>query len=443
MPAESSVNEFIEAVLAGNAVTVERLLVADPALPGADLYAAAVSGNLSAVTSMLRDNPSLALLKGGPREWEPMLYASFSRGFAHAGRPAPDRAGVVRLLLDAGADPNTSYIEEHFPDSPQSALYGATGVANDPAVAEALLSAGADPNDGESIYHAAEGNHRECLELLLHYGADPSARGIPWNNTPLYFLLGYREGQKESATEGACWLLEHGADPNVTSYEIAETPLHLAVRNGRRRATVAMLLDHGADSDLPNARGLTPFALAMRFGNREAMELLRERGADTTLSVVDRLLGACFSGDHGGLREILADRPDLIASLPAEDCAPLIDAAANNNITALRSMLDAGFDIATTGEGGATALHHAAWRGQEDAVAMILAYHPPLDVRCSAYRGTPMDWALHGSTNCGNPDGNYAGIVERLIAAGADIPDVDWGSVTVVDLLRRVRAADC
>ncbi|MEO5931570.1 MAG: ankyrin repeat domain-containing protein [Candidatus Kapaibacterium sp.] len=440
MPTESIINQFIEAMLSGEITNAERLLADDPSLPVADIYSAAAAGSSDAVALMLRNNPSLATLKGGPRGWEPILYASFSRGANISGQAASDRAGVVRLLLAAGADPNTSYIEEHYPDSPQSALYGATGVVNDPSIAEALLSAGANPNDGESIYHAAEENHRECLETLLHYGADLSVRGMPWNNTPLYFLLGYREGVKESATEGARWLLEHGADPNVTSYQIAETPLHRAVRNGRRRATVEMLLDHGADPNLPNARGLTPFALAVRFGNREAMELLRERGADTALSVVDQLLGASVLGEESKVREILAEHPTLIGSLPAEDCAPLIDAAINNNVTALRLMLDAGFDIATTGDAGATALHQAAWHGREDAVAMLLAYHAPLEARCSEYQGTPLDWALHGSMNRGNADGNYPGIVQRLIAAGAQVPDADQGSPAVIDLLRRARA---
>jgi ankyrin repeat protein len=101
-----------------------------------------------------------------------------------------------------------------------SPLYHAC-MANDVAQVEELLLAGADPNDGESVYHAAQLNRRECLALLLAHGADLSGRNAEHHNTPLYFLAGHREGEPgtDAAVLGMRWLLEHGADPNVTSYD--------------------------------------------------------------------------------------------------------------------------------------------------------------------------------------------------------------------------------
>lgn len=62
------------------------------------------------------------------------------------------------------------------------ALYYAS-VANDVAEVERLLTAGADPNDGESIFHAAEKNHRAVIDLLFQRNArehgDPSGGGVP------------------------------------------------------------------------------------------------------------------------------------------------------------------------------------------------------------------------------------------------------------------------
>ena len=54
-----------------------------------------------------------------------------------------------------------------YPELPP--LYYAS-VANDLAEVKRLLEAGADPNDGESIYHAAEKNHRAVLDLLKAHG---------------------------------------------------------------------------------------------------------------------------------------------------------------------------------------------------------------------------------------------------------------------------------
>ena len=107
-------------------------------------------------------------------------------------------------------------------------------MADDRALVKKLLSEGANPNDGESVYHAAQLDRRECLEILLAHGADLSSRHAAYGNTPLYFLAGHHESDPNAATvmEGMRWLLEHGADPNVTSEDLNETPLQGLARNG-------------------------------------------------------------------------------------------------------------------------------------------------------------------------------------------------------------------
>jgi hypothetical protein len=93
------------------------------------------------------------------------------------------------LLLAHGADPNTYYATPEFGrESKMHALWAATCQANNPCGCPLLLEAGADPNDSESIYHAAEKFHLECLELLAEFGVNLSNRIQPWNNTPLYFF---------------------------------------------------------------------------------------------------------------------------------------------------------------------------------------------------------------------------------------------------------------
>ena len=53
----------------------------------------------------------------------------------------------AKLLLENGADPNSFYLETaNDPNSVhETALYGAAGVANNPALAKLLLDAGANP----------------------------------------------------------------------------------------------------------------------------------------------------------------------------------------------------------------------------------------------------------------------------------------------------------
>jgi ankyrin repeat protein len=269
-------------------------------------------------------------------------------------------------------------------------LYYAS-VANDLVEVRRLLDGGADPNDGESIYHAAEKNHRDVLDLLKAHGADFSGRHPGWRNTPLYFLAGFAHDKNGEAAwhKGMAYLLEQGADPNVTSYEIQETPLHKIAGSGGNAATARLLLDHGADASIRNAEGKTPYALAVRSGNTAVVELLSDRGGATPLTSEDEFLGACMRGDEQDAREWLAREPDLASVL--------------------------GTEITFAG----TPLHWAAWRGNVAAVRALLAVGAPVNLRDRQFGSSPLGWAAHGSGNCRLADEEYGEIVDRLRAAGA------------------------
>ena len=99
-------------------------------------------------------------------------------------------------------------------------------VSNDLAEVERLLKAGADVNDGESIFHAAEKNHRAVIDLLIQHGCDISGRHSVYGNTPLFFLCGFGDDDHGQAAwyHGVAYLLDRGADPNVSSGERDDTP---------------------------------------------------------------------------------------------------------------------------------------------------------------------------------------------------------------------------
>src|SRR4029077_14046861 len=76
-------------------------------------------------------------------------------------------AEVARLLLDAGASPNTN---NGARQGYRSALKGSVAL-NNPDVARVLLEAGANPNQGRPIGEAPGLRDHRCLELLLSHGA--------------------------------------------------------------------------------------------------------------------------------------------------------------------------------------------------------------------------------------------------------------------------------
>jgi len=285
-----------------------------------------------------------------------------------------------------------------------------------------LLERGANPNDGESVYHSAERNHRDVLQLLLAHGAEISAEHPHWTNTVLYYLAGYREHQPlvTQATEGMRWLLEHGADPNVPSYASRETPLHRVAALGRPATVALMLLEHGADPSRPRADGRTPYDLAVRAGNTPVAELLRERGAAGELRPMDAFLGACAVGDEARAQGVLDANPGLLETLSQSERESVAHAAAAGRVEAVSTLAALGFGIASESADGGTPLHWAAWNGRVDSVRRLLELGAPVNVRDRTYGSSPLAWAAHGSQNCRRADDDYIAVIDLLLEAGVD-----------------------
>jgi ankyrin repeat protein len=457
---DPAIAAFLMAAVGGNQMEARRLLTEHPALARANIYTASMLGEADVVEGMLTRDPSLAARKGAPKEWDALLYLSHSRFHRENEKRADGIVRAAKSLLANGADPNTFYATPEFGhESKMHALWAATCQANNPAVTRVLLEAGADPNDSESIYHAAEKFHLECLELLAEFGVNLSNRVQPWNNTPLYYILGHRpcKGNAKQVFEGARWLLEHGADPNASSYEYEGRPIHLAASAGWGADMFELLLKHGADltvrrKDLKSAQvaashtlrpdmvGLSrgsAYSLAARYGQTQAMDWLREHGAQTDLTPVEEFFAACGRGDEPAVRAMLAARPELVPSLSEEDKMVLAFAAGDGKVAAVRLMLLAGMPMDIHGDTGGTPLHQAAWYGQLEVVKLLLAHHAPLEAKDTTYGGTPLGWACHGSENCRNPNGDYPAVAEALIQAGAEIMFGHSGTEEVNAVLRR------
>lgn len=426
------VERFLAAVREGKAAAARRLLRRYPEIARADLFAAAVAGAEDVVAAALAAAPERARARHEPDGWTPLLYLAASRFHARDPARAAATLRAAELLLDHGADPNSFMLCDPSDEASRiPALYFAC-VGGNAGLVRLLLARGADPNDGESVYHAAELDRRACLELLLAAGADLGSRHAHWNNTPLYFLSGYREGHPGTAraTRGMRWLLAHGADPNVTSYDHAETPLHAIASHGRGPAVAELLLAHGAAVDARRADGRTPYALAVRAGNAAVADLLRARGAETVgLAPADELFGACLRADAAAARAVLARHPGLLGELTPEDRGALGHAAGEGREASVRLLVELGFDLAWEGPWGGTPLHWAAWHGQLEMVRLLLGLGAPLAVRDSQYGSSPLGWAAHGSRFCRRADGDYRAVVAALLDAGAgrEVSINRWG----------------
>jgi hypothetical protein len=74
--------------------------------------------------------------------------------------------------LDAGASANTGFYDTTHKPEPEweSALYGAAGVAHHAGVTRVLLEHGANPNDEEVPYHSPETFDNTALHVLVDSG---------------------------------------------------------------------------------------------------------------------------------------------------------------------------------------------------------------------------------------------------------------------------------
>ena len=143
----------------------------DPSPAVRDIWHAACIGAADEVARMLDADPSLIDARGGWFDWEPLLYAAYSR-LDLAGRST---LATARLLVERGANPNAYYMWGG--DCRFTALTGAFGEGEQGPVnqpphpeweefARLLLDAGADPNDGQALYNRMFSRDDRCLEML-------------------------------------------------------------------------------------------------------------------------------------------------------------------------------------------------------------------------------------------------------------------------------------
>lgn len=419
-PLAAQLRRFIGAWHDADAAVMRRVLETHPDVAKTSIYAACGACDEALVRAWLARDPALATAPYGGSSWTALVALAASPLFDTSPAHAAASVSIGRTLLDAGADPNQTVPQPGSDHLRLPVLYFAARVGNAP-LARLLLERGARPDDGESTYHAAEAGHLGVLEALGEYGADFSAAHSSWNNTVLYYLMGHREPSPMAATAdaGARWLLEHGADPNVTSGASRETPLHRAADFGRNVDIARALLDHGADPNARRADGRTPLDLAVRAGQAALAALLRERGANPDVRPADQLLGACARGELAEARALLDAHPGLLDSLDDDARHAPLRAAEFGQAPALRALAALGFDLAVHGHGNSTPLHQAAWRGHVDAVRELLAAGVPVDPREDTYGSTPLAWAAHGSANCRDADEDYVAVVDLLLDAGA------------------------
>jgi ankyrin repeat protein len=281
--------------------------------------------------------------------------------------------------------------------SHKSALFAAVE-RRDLALVQLLLDAGAT-SDEDVFYHACEQSDTALLDALYRPGFEDLV------NHKLDF---------EDLT-GLRWFLNHGVDVN------AHRCLHHAISRGRGIPILTALIDAGADVNLPWNRwdiGRRPLALAARCGHLAAYELLASRGATAELDPVDAAVLAVARGESVRLPK--APAPAL--GNPEGDGYGWIlgQFALLGRTEVVRALLDSGLPVDTRGWSNFTPLELAAMHGRTQTVELLIDRGADLhDCAFDDEGPTPLDCAIWGIRNNHAEDGDYAGTVRALLAAGA------------------------
>ena len=193
---------------------------------------------------------------------------------------AEGHAGVVRLLLEAGAN-----IEWQSDDEDMTALSYAVCEGH-PQVVRILLDSAADPNHATPLHIALESERSECVRLLLESRASTDTKNN-LGHGPLHLAV------EEGGAEDVRLLLSFRADTEVQSQHRDHenwTPLHFVARHNHPIALdqARLLLDSKADMEaLTNGTAFRPLHLAAQTGSLEVVRLLVDSGAEK--AAVDHL----------------------------------------------------------------------------------------------------------------------------------------------------------
>ncbi|XP_035694532.1 poly [ADP-ribose] polymerase tankyrase-1-like [Branchiostoma floridae] len=149
---------------------------------------------------------------------------------------------AIDLLSEAGADMNTQDSNGRTPLAVAASMAHVDTVRH---LLELQVLVDVAGRDGRTALHQAvvtcsyrQSDDVECVELLLQAGVQPSPRDVD-GVTPLH--LASREGNDKLIRI----LIDHGADPDASTYDSGQTPLFSFLDNPSNRnklATLHMLL---------------------------------------------------------------------------------------------------------------------------------------------------------------------------------------------------------
>ncbi len=346
------------------------MLASDPNLADKDIYHAAAVGNATAVAQILDSDPSLVNARGGFFDWEPLLYACYSR----LNLPDYSTFAVAKTLLQRGADANAHFMwggQYRFTALTGAFGEGEMGPSNQPAhercvdLARMLLESGADPNDGQALYNRMFEPGHFWIEMLLDFGLGKSSK--------------------------VNWLEEDGdrlvrSDESILDYQLRWAVEHDHIDRAR------LLIGAGADVSAKNKFGDSYYTIALKAGQKDFAEELASLGSERQeLPEIEGFLALCMGGDLEGARNMLENSPNLVKQAEEEFADAVGQAAGQGRLNALKTFQALGFDLGK--KQGQSPLHQAVLGGQLEVLQWLVEQGCDTSLRDDMHGTTPLVWS--------------------------------------------------
>lgn len=344
-----------------------RILAKHPEIAPGSIHAAVLSGDVAEVARLIKQDRDAVSLKGGTRQWEPLLYLAYGRLPL---APAMDNAATIaELLLDHGANPNVLMTDG---TNPFTAVTGFIGEGErTPAevpphphavkLVRLLLERGANSFDTQALYNTSLWHDSvEWLDLL--YGHDERAgttarwhEGRPGQLGQLDYLLG--NAVDRNHVKRIEWLLSHGANPHA-QHAYTKRNLHTS---------------------------------AVLHGHTQTATLLANAGAQIEeLKGHEAFQAACLRMDTELVRGLAQRHPEYL-----QQGAALVTAARFGRAEVVELLLDLGTPPDVAGFDGERALHAATWPDSVPVARLLIERGAGIDPGDRAHQATPLSWAIY------------------------------------------------
>jgi ankyrin repeat protein len=357
---------LMTAAQTGNIGAVKLLLAHGAAVDGREKSAGqtvlmrAVAANQPAIAKLLIAAGADVKARSNER-FSPLLFAA-QQGNLES----------VKLLLDAGADPNESAPDgiggdtnARLPYKPNTEA-GALLVAIDsaPEREEMLRTRRGDLGSGDSTLNVEYQAHQQVAMYLLKHGADPNEKGA--GRTPLHSAI------QRAMPELVQMLIDHGADVNAR----IEKPLPAVSRLG-----------------VPVPLGSTPFMLAANYTNLEIMRILLKAGADPKLRSRDQTTALMLAAGVN----MLEGMDKYGRRWFREGTAPLQQAAQDT----VELCLEVGLDVNAVNSAGQSAIMAGVYFGGTAMTQFLVDHGANINVKNKKGQ-TPYSVAAFGEYHAGS-----------------------------------------